>query len=175
MSDSLKYIKDPYRREYIALTLKNVKNVFGDSLVSFVIYGSVARGDDNEQSDVDILIVLDTSMSYSERCNVFGRILADLYRSEVAWRLMELGYNVFIEFYPLSVEEALVFRPIYLDMVYDSVILYDRNDFFRGILTRTSKILFKLGSQRIWINDREWIWILKPNLSFGEEVLYEFK
>ncbi|MEM2661199.1 MAG: hypothetical protein QXS74_07765 [Nitrososphaeria archaeon] len=47
-----------------------------------------------------------------------------------------------------------MFRPIYLDIVYDYVILYDKN-VFRGILARVSKILSKLGFQRVWMNDRE--------------------
>ncbi|MEM2661198.1 MAG: hypothetical protein QXS74_07760 [Nitrososphaeria archaeon] len=78
-----KLIRDPYRREYIALALKTVKNILGNYLISFVLYGSVARWDD-ERSDVDVLMVLDSDISYSKRCYIFSKILTELYRSKLA-------------------------------------------------------------------------------------------
>ena len=175
MRRGLEHIRDPYRREYVVLALDKAKKALGNSLVSCVLYGSVARGDDNRHSDIDLLLVLDTDMSYGERCVVLGRILAGIYRTDLVQKLLEMGYNVFIEFYPLNIEEASVFRPIYLDMIHDAVILYDKGCFFEKILNRVSKLLRRLGAQRIWLNEKEWIWLLKPDLRFGEEISYEFE
>ena len=175
MRRGLEGIKDPLRREYLALVLKEVKREFGDSLVSFVVYGSVARGDGDRDSDTDVLLVLDTDAGYGERCRRLGRALARVYASEEAGRLAERGYNLFVEFYPLSREEASVFRPVYLDMVEDAVLLLDRGGFFEGVLGRVEELLRRLGSRRIWIGEREWFWILKPGVRLGEEVSYELE
>ena len=173
--EGFKRIRDPYRRRYVASALDRVREEFGCSLVSYVLYGSVARGDDDKQSDIDVLSILDTDKSYGERCSILGKILAELYRTDLAQMMMNLGYNIFIEFYPLNVQEALTFRPLYLDMIDDAIILYDRNGFFKNILIKTSRVLSKLGSRRVWLNEREWVWIIKPDIRFGEEVSYEFE
>ncbi len=166
-------IKDPIRRRYISKVFELIKEKFGDKLISFVIYGSVARGQDNPNSDIDILLIIDTKLSFSERCSILADILIKLY-SEEAKQLIEKGYNPSIEFYPLNVEEAKTFRMIYLDMIHDAIILYDKNNFFKSILEKVSRTLSKLGSKRVWLNEKEWYWILKPDIKFGERIEYEF-
>ena len=63
---------------------------------------------------------------------------------------------------------------IYLDMIHDAIILYDKNNFFKSILEKVSRTLSKLGSKRVWLNEKEWYWILKPDIKFGERIEYEF-
>ena len=42
---------------------ERAKSVFGDSLVAVKLYGSYARGDYDDESDIDIMIVLDKSVA----------------------------------------------------------------------------------------------------------------
>lgn len=44
MREGVEHVMDPYRRRYIALALDSVKETFGDSLISCVLYGSLGRG-----------------------------------------------------------------------------------------------------------------------------------
>lgn len=54
----------PVIREFV----EQVKNVFRDNLVSIVLFGSVARGDCREDSDIDMLIVMrNLPQSFSKR------------------------------------------------------------------------------------------------------------
>ena len=76
---------------------------------------------------------------------------------------------------PLSVEEASVFRPVYVDMVEDAVVLLDRGGFLERILKKVSKLLERLGSRRVRTGEGEWFWILKPGVELGEEVSYELE
>lgn len=88
---------------------------------------------------------------------------------------MSFGVKGFyVDFSPiiLSVEEALKVRPIYLDMVEDSVILYDKDGFFSSIIARLRKRLKELGSKRVWVKDK-WYWLIKPSIRFGEVVNIE--
>jgi len=174
MKKGFENIRDVNRREYLKLVLEEVRKEFGVSLISFIVYGSVARGDDDKLSDVDVLLILDTSESYSERCSRLAKILTKIYAHKLTLKLIEEGYNVFIEFYPLSLNEALNFRPIYLDMVDDAVILYDKG-VFEKIMFQLLKLFKQLGSRRIWLDKKTWFWELKPDIKFGEVIKYEFE
>jgi len=68
--------------------------------------------------------------------------------------LWSAGY--YVDFSPimLTVEEAKRFRPIYLDMVQDAVIVYDENGFMAKILSELAKKLEALGAERVWVGKR---------------------
>ncbi|MCL2637505.1 MAG: nucleotidyltransferase domain-containing protein [Oscillospiraceae bacterium] len=38
---------------------REAENIFGDKLVDVILYGSYARGDNNEDSDIDVMIKVD--------------------------------------------------------------------------------------------------------------------
>ena len=53
MADSIKSLLDEY--------IVELKNIYGKHLQSVILYGSYARGDFNEESDIDIMILLNLS------------------------------------------------------------------------------------------------------------------
>ena len=59
------------------------------------------------------------------------------------------GYHIYFSPIIKSVEEAKRISPLYLDMVEDAVILYDREGFFQNILTRLRKRLKELGAREL--------------------------
>ena len=63
---------------------KNVRELLGDSLDSVIVYGSYARGDYSELSDVDVIILV--SLTENQIKEIFNRI------SDLAFEyLMEYG------------------------------------------------------------------------------------
>lgn len=50
LSVNLKNILDNY--------VKEIKKIFGASLIKIILYGSYARGDNRENSDIDIMILV---------------------------------------------------------------------------------------------------------------------
>lgn len=50
MSVSLKKVLEDY--------VKEIKKIFGGSLIKIILYGSYARGDNRENSDIDIMILV---------------------------------------------------------------------------------------------------------------------
>ena len=120
----LENITDANRRELLDALLKLLKEVFDESLVSVVIFGSVARGTAKPSSDTDVLIVArDMPKSMSERMDAMAKLLIKLRETEPYRKLREKGVSTWVQFHPLNVEEAKLYRPIYLDMVEDGVIL----------------------------------------------------
>jgi hypothetical protein len=49
-------------------------------------------------------------------------------------------------------------------------LLYDRDGFFRGVLERLRARLRELGSQKVYLDDGHWYWILKPDAAVGAVV-----
>ncbi|UCD72018.1 MAG: nucleotidyltransferase domain-containing protein [Syntrophobacterales bacterium] len=150
--------------------LELLKQTFGDSLVSLVLYGSVARGDAEADSDIDLLLILrDPPNNYHRRLDQVLGVQSDLEREEVYKRMRErLDIEPFLSHIILSKEEADENRYIYLDMVEDAKILYDRDNFFAQRLKVIKKRLRELHSKRVWLEDGTWYWDLKPDLKPGE-------
>ena len=143
-------------------------DVLGDNLVSVVVFGSVARCEARRDSDIDLLIVVrEAPRSRLRRQEMFLEIEKRIERDVEDLTEQEF----YIDFSPIikTVEEAKRFTPLYLDMVEDAVILYDRNNFFKQILDNLRSRLRELGAERVWIG-RKWYWRLKKDYVFGEVI-----
>ncbi|MEM1936473.1 MAG: nucleotidyltransferase domain-containing protein [Sulfolobales archaeon] len=140
----------------------------GSELVSFVVYGSVARCEAGRESDMDVLIVLENPpKSRLKRQELF--MLVEEGVEEEVERLRSQGYSV--DFSPIikSVSEAKKVSPLYLDMVEDAVVLYDRENFFTNVLNNLREKLKELGAERVRCG-RKWYWRLKRDYKFGEVI-----
>ena len=141
---------------------------FRDDLISVVVFGSVARGEARKESDLDLLLVIrNLPRSRFRRQDLFMEVEEEL--EELLRRLEEEGYMV--DFSPIlkTPEEAMRISPLYLDMVYDAIILFDRDDFFKKVLDRLRKRLEELGARRIRLG-KLWYWVLKEKYRFGEVI-----
>lgn len=143
-----------------------LREVLGENLVSVVLFGSVARGEADKTSDIDLFIVAKRlPRGRFARLEYLGEA-----RAKVEPLLEQLqDENIWADFTEVikTKEEAERIRPLYLDMVEDAVFLHDKGGFFRSILERLRRRLEELGSRRIR-TDEGWYWDLKPDLEPGE-------
>jgi predicted nucleotidyltransferase len=163
----LEHLKEPYR-SLVARLLHGLLKVFNDRLVSVVVFGSVARGDARRDSDIDLIIVVEElPKSRFKRLELFEKAEED------AERLLEefrgKGFNTDFSPILLTVEEARKHRPIYLDVLVDGVIIYDRNRFMESVLREVAEKLRALGAARIRVGKR-WYWVLKKDYKPGEVI-----
>lgn len=83
--------------------------------------------------------------------------------------LQKEGMNTYISPVFKTPEEAEMGSPLFLDMVEDASILFDRNGFFSKVLERLRNRLKELGSKRVW-KGNAWYWVLKPDYKPGEVI-----
>ncbi len=67
-------------------------------------------------------------------------------------------------------EEAKETYPFYLDIVENSVIVFDRDDFMKRKFERLKKRMKELGTRKVFLPGGKWYWELKPGMKPGEEV-----
>ncbi|MEM4484149.1 MAG: nucleotidyltransferase domain-containing protein [Candidatus Methanomethylicia archaeon] len=138
--------------------------------MSIIVFGSVARGEARKDSDIDLFLVIkDLPKSRFERQDIFMKIEDEI--THILDDLRSKGY--YIDFSPIlkTPMEASKISPIYLDMVEDAIIIYDKN-FMVNILNRLRNKLNELGAERIRMG-KGWYWILKKNYKFGEVIEIE--
>lgn len=122
-------------------------------------------------SDFDLLIIVNNlPTSRFERTVMFSK--AEKLLEKRLDELFTKGYVV--SFSPIikTPEEAKRIKPLYLDMVDDCIIVYDKECFFEKILERLSLRLKELGAERVWVGKR-WYWRLKKDYKFGEVIVIE--
>jgi len=159
MTVSLEELGEALRRVFL--------EVFGESLVSLVLFGSYARGDYSVDSDVDVLVVLESvgdRFELHRKLDAVEEALEPIFR-----RLRERGYNPRLSPYVLSREQASQTRPLYLDMVFDCRILYDKDGFMSKVVERVKRRLEEYGAERVYIG-RRYVVVLKRDYRFGDVI-----
>ena len=136
------------------------KEHYGARLISLVVFGSVGRGTPRPDSDIDLLLVVkDLPDGRIARVKEFAAIEITL--SNVIKTHFDLS-PVF-----KTPEEIADGSPLLLDMVEDSRLLFDRDDFFQRAMKDLKERLQRLGARRIW-RGNAWYWDLKPDYKQGE-------
>jgi len=74
---------------------KEIEKLYGERLKRIILYGSYARGDFNEESDIDLLIVLKGKVVPGKEIDKMIDIITEI----------NLKYDVLISVYPVSEED----------------------------------------------------------------------
>jgi predicted nucleotidyltransferase len=65
-------------RKILKKLKKALLSIYGENVDSIILYGSRARGDARDDSDIDILVVLAKDFNYSEMLRLSSEIVASL-------------------------------------------------------------------------------------------------
>jgi len=136
----------------------------GPRLWAIVLFGSVARGEATGTSDIDLLVVAE---AFPRRLAARRQELLALYAPvREARGLPWVEWNLATK----TPGEARATSPLYLDMVEDARLLFDRDGFFAGVLDRLRARMRELGTRKVVLPDGSWYWDLRPGFRFGDEV-----
>lgn len=146
--------------------LLQTKKIYGKRLVTLAVFGSWARERNTPESDIDILIVAeDLPPRRLARVEEFEAVEEAL-EGEVE-RLRQQGMETYFSPIFKTPEEVKHGSLLFLDMIYELIILFDKKKFFSNYLKDFKKRLDKLGAKRIKEGER-WYWVLKPDYKPGE-------
>jgi len=143
----------------LAEIIAALKQRLGDSLVAIVLFGSRARGEADEASDWDLLVIAhhlpDKAM---ERHIVFKSMLP------VEWR----GHVSMLAKTPPEFEARL--PSLYLDIALDGLVLYDTGEYITERLARLRRLVQKQGLRRESTeHDLIWRWQHFPGFNWSLE------
>jgi DNA-binding HxlR family transcriptional regulator len=159
--DRLPYAFAPILKRYRDIIIDH----FGKRLAGILLFGSVARGNWGKNSDIDLLIVVDSWEKPSwERSREMQKLRAKLRGSEEYRTLISRGYIPAIQHYLLDTNEAKRTNRIYIDACIESVILYEREKFLSEVLQRVRDRLEQLGARRIYRPGKGHHWVLCNNI-----------
>ncbi|GIX41336.1 MAG: hypothetical protein KatS3mg129_1069 [Leptospiraceae bacterium] len=153
--------------KYILDHLKDITiQYYKENLISLIIFGSVGRGTFREDSDIDILIIANNLPDGRlKRVEQFHSVEIQIENLLNQYNLKQMYLSPIFKT-PMEAQKG---SPLFLDMIEDSIILYDKNNFFRSILHQLQSNLNKLGAKRIY-KGNIWYWNLKQDYKFGEEI-----
>ncbi len=153
----------------LAILPMALRKQYGNRLRSVAVFGSIGRGSAGVDSDMDVLVVGDFHGDIASRIDELSDVeFSGETDREITW-LRTHGVRCHISWFPLTYEEALRFRPIYLDMTEDAMIIYDGEGLLTQILTRLRRTLKRKGAKRVWLDKARWYWTLGPDI--GREML----
>ena len=142
---------------------------YRDRLVSVALFGSVARGNWERDSDIDLIVVLEGWQNTPVWMRM--RELQDLRKilsmTPEFKSAIEKGFTPNIQHYPLDVSETSRFHRIYIDASIDGIVLYDRQEFLQSLLNNLRIKLEQQGARRVMTPGKGYYWILKE-VKLGE-------
>jgi uncharacterized protein len=160
-------VREQFDRIIRAL-LEACRAAYGDRLVSFVVFGSVARGMPRPDSDLDVLLVIDSLPARPARHQEFRSV--EQCMAGVLAEARTAGLDTRLSPMILSRAAAEYGVPPFIDMTEEGRILFDRDDFMSRRLTLMRRRMRQLGSRRVWAPDGTSHWDLKPDYRPGDVI-----
>jgi len=114
-----------------------LKQALSDNLVAVVLFGSRARGEADENSDWDLLVIARQLPEKPFKRHLYLKImLPDIWRGQVA-------------ILAKTPEEFEAYLPsLFLDIALDGIILYDSDGYIADRLSHVQRLIQRYGLQR---------------------------
>ena len=137
----------------------------GEKLFSVILYGSAARGEQNEWSDLDIYVLAQGLPESPIRRVMFLKgLLADLKTEK---KVSIRGKT------PEEFGKPIL--PLYLDLAAEGVVLYDKANFASKILEKIREKVKEVGLARYRTKEGYLGWRLNRPLEKGERIVVELE
>ena len=138
-----------------------LKNIFGDDFKALALFGSAAREEETEYSDIDLFAIIENiPQSHFKRSTLFNRISALNFKRRML--ILSKTEREFISHFP----------SLYLDLDLDGHVLYDRNDFLRARFNKIKNLIKQAELSRKRLNENI-VWKFKNKPKSGWELTWD--
>ncbi|NVM36527.1 MAG: nucleotidyltransferase domain-containing protein [Candidatus Lokiarchaeota archaeon] len=154
-------------RDYLYNFVRLLKDNYNEDLLSIILFGSVARGKWNIESDIDLFIIFSNKSSIrTDINNQLTKIISDYERKSKLKN--SKGERLFstIQDISLLIKDLHTFRTIFYDIAMDGIILFDKNQTGSHFLKKIKKRIEEKGLKRVFIKENDYYW--ERNVKFGE-------
>lgn len=166
------FMLDETLKEYLNIYLDLLREFFSENLISVYVFGSVARSEASEGSDIDIIVVVGgLPEDVGKRLEISSNLKKIFrHRSIKIRRILRMrGLPTTVSDILLTPEEVRKHPPILLDLTIDGIPLIDKDDFLSKELEKVRERLRELGAVRVK-GRHGWYWILKPGAKLGDVI-----
>jgi predicted nucleotidyltransferase len=143
-------VPHPYYRPVLKVLAERLLDRFGEQLLGLLLFGSVARGDWTEDSDIDLLVLLEAYPDGTKGAlGALLKVRKSLRGTPEYRRAFRSGFVPTVTFYPVDLEDSSRFRRMYLDAFTEGLILYERDGALTALLDRFREALREAGAVRV--------------------------
>jgi len=145
-------------RKYLKLYLQHLKKRINENLLSLILYGSVARDIWNEESDVDLFLILSNEFKKKNTDFDISKFTIEFYNEIYGTELYNKMKNHPLSILSLKKEESKRFRTLFYDIAIDGIILYDPKDIGIGFVEKYKKRINKKNLKRVFVDKNDFYW-----------------
>lgn len=148
-------------QDVVRLVLSALDASLGERLVAAALFGSFARGTERPGSDIDLLVIVERSLSMEEETAVAMRTRVACTEYLVSlWKSHRAHATPHVQF--LSRAAAERGSSFLLDLTREAVLVYDHGGVLENALSRLARRARALGVQRRSLPGGRWFWSM-PN------------
>jgi len=123
-----------------------IKKVISENpfITGIILFGSIARGEERERSDIDLLVLWDDlQVDPDERHVYIYKAVSKHFPPSTSLTVIDMKYTDF-----LKTEKV---TSLFLNVVYDGIVLYDKHGKLKSFLSKVKKELERKGVKRVKI------------------------
>ena len=138
---------------YLSEACEELSELLGDEFIGLALFGSWARGEAREESDVDVLVVLKSLKGMEARSAIYRTIVKHVKK---ALTLVDVRLNEIAS-------DEVVLTPLLINIVADAVVIWDTGNVLREFVEKRRALIRKAGLVRYRTPDGKYGWKRRDN------------
>jgi len=157
-----------YFQNYLSNFLSELRKKFRVTLLSVILFGSIARGKWTKSSDLDLFIIFSDDHPDKRKLNeTLVNLIIDFHEWKVRNKLKDDTSVHSIQATVMRLKDLNAFRTLFYDIAMDGIIIFDKDQTGQKFIERIGRRMKEKHLIRIYVGDRDFFW-KHEKFKFGE-------